>query len=64
MSTDVKSMYQESLRNTHAAEKQGLTQMETQVKGLDDFEKHPPVAPVFYAFRVMVGVGMAMLAVS
>jgi cytochrome d ubiquinol oxidase subunit I len=26
--------------------------------------EHPPVAPVFYAFRVMVGVGMLMLAVS
>lgn len=25
---------------------------------------HPPVAPVFFAFRVMVGVGVAMLAVS
>jgi cytochrome d ubiquinol oxidase subunit I len=25
---------------------------------------HPPVAPVFYAFRVMVGVGMLMLIVS
>ena len=32
-----------------------------EVKGLDAFEKHPPVAPVFYAFRVMVGLGMAML---
>jgi len=30
-----------------------------------EFEgKHPPVAPVFFAFRVMVGVGMLMLAVS
>jgi cytochrome bd ubiquinol oxidase subunit I len=40
------------------------------VPGLNDFVKpdgkveHPPVAPVFYAFRVMVGVGMLMLAVS
>jgi cytochrome d ubiquinol oxidase subunit I len=33
--------------------------------GLNEFEgQHPPVAPVFYAFRVMVGVGMLMLAVS
>jgi cytochrome d ubiquinol oxidase subunit I len=32
------------------------------VPGLNDFVgKHPPVAPVFYAFRVMVGVGMAMI---
>ena len=40
------------------------------VPGLNDFVTadgdvlHPPVAPVFYAFRVMVGVGMAMLALS
>jgi cytochrome d ubiquinol oxidase subunit I len=32
------------------------------VPGLDQFEgKHPPVAPVFYAFRVMVGTGMLMI---
>jgi cytochrome d ubiquinol oxidase subunit I len=35
-----------------------------EVKGLDAFEKHPPVAPVFFAFRVMVGVGALMLLVS
>lgn len=36
-----------------------------EVKGLNEFEgKHPPVAPVFWAFRIMVGVGMLMLAVS
>jgi cytochrome d ubiquinol oxidase subunit I len=40
------------------------------VPGLDDYVSatgevlHPPVAPVFYAFRVMVGVGLLMLAVS
>jgi cytochrome d ubiquinol oxidase subunit I len=35
------------------------------VPGLNEFEgKHPPVAPVFYAFRVMVGIGMLMLLVS
>lgn len=40
------------------------------VPGLDDFVAadgtplHPPVAPVFYAFRVMVGMGLLMLAVS
>ena len=33
------------------------------VRGLDSFEgAHPPVAPVFFGFRVMVGVGMLMLA--
>ena len=36
-----------------------------EVKGIDAFgDKHPPVAPVFYAFRIMVGVGVLMLAVS
>ncbi len=36
-----------------------------EVKGIDAFgENHPPVAPVFFAFRVMVGTGMVMLAVS
>jgi cytochrome d ubiquinol oxidase subunit I len=35
------------------------------VKGLDAFAgEHPPVAPVFFAFRIMVGVGLLMLAVS
>ncbi len=32
------------------------------VPGLDDFRgKHPPVAPVFFAFRVMVGTGVLMI---
>ncbi|WP_370260900.1 cytochrome ubiquinol oxidase subunit I [Limnobacter sp.] len=36
-----------------------------EVKGLNEFlNLHPPVAPVFYSFRVMVGVGMLMLLVS
>ncbi|OYT93601.1 MAG: cytochrome ubiquinol oxidase subunit I [Burkholderiales bacterium PBB3] len=36
-----------------------------EIKGIKDFgEQHPPVAPVFWAFRIMVGVGMLMLAVS
>jgi cytochrome d ubiquinol oxidase subunit I len=35
------------------------------VPGLNDFKgAHPPVAPVFFSFRVMVGIGMLMLAVS
>ncbi|BAU94054.1 transmembrane cytochrome bd-II oxidase subunit I (plasmid) [Methylorubrum populi] len=35
------------------------------VPGLNDFKgKHPPVAPVFWSFRVMVGVGMLMLVLS
>ena len=36
-----------------------------EVRGIKSFgEQHPPVAPVFWAFRVMVGVGLLMLAVS
>ena len=39
--------------------------LEGEVKGLDEFAgEHPPVAPVFFAFRVMVGMGMLMLLVS
>jgi cytochrome d ubiquinol oxidase subunit I len=35
------------------------------LKGINEFEgNHPPVAPVFYAFRIMVGTGFLMLAVS
>lgn len=34
-----------------------------EIRGLNEFEgKHPPVKPVFYAFRLMVGLGMLMLA--
>ncbi len=36
-----------------------------EVKGLNEFgDKIPPVAPVFFAFRVMVGVGVLMLLFS
>lgn len=35
------------------------------VPGLNDFAgKHPPVAPVFWGFRIMVGIGVLMLLVS
>jgi cytochrome d ubiquinol oxidase subunit I len=35
------------------------------VKGLDDFRgAHPPVAPVFFSFRAMVGIGVLMLVTS
>ncbi|NML46290.1 cytochrome ubiquinol oxidase subunit I [Ramlibacter sp. G-1-2-2] len=35
------------------------------LKGLDQFpDAHPPVLPVFWGFRVMVGMGLLMLAVS
>ena len=40
-----------------------------EIKGLDDFKgaqgwEHPPVAPLFFGFRAMVGIGMLMLAFS
>jgi len=36
-----------------------------EIKGLNDFrDKHPPALPLFLAFRVMVGVGLLMLATS
>ncbi len=36
-----------------------------EIQGLDDFpDAHPPVKPVFFAFRVMVGMGLLMLATS
>lgn len=38
---------------------------EGEIRGLNDFENnHPPVAPVFYGFRIMVGIGLLMIAVS
>jgi cytochrome d ubiquinol oxidase subunit I len=36
-----------------------------ELRGLDEFGgEHPPVAPVFFSFRVMLATGAAMLAVS
>jgi cytochrome d ubiquinol oxidase subunit I len=35
-----------------------------EIKGVNEFEHHPPVAPVFFSFRIMVGMGLLMLAVS
>ncbi|PZN34318.1 MAG: cytochrome ubiquinol oxidase subunit I [Proteobacteria bacterium] len=38
---------------------------EGEVRGLNDFRgEHPPVAPVFFAFRIMVGIGVLMLVFS
>ena len=34
------------------------------LRGLEEFAQHPPVLPVFVSFRVMVGVGVAMLVVG
>jgi cytochrome d ubiquinol oxidase subunit I len=36
-----------------------------EVRGLGDFgDRHPPVSPVFWSFRVMVGTGVLMLMLS
>lgn len=36
-----------------------------EVRGLNEFpDAHPPVAPVFWSFRVMVGMGLLMILVS
>jgi cytochrome d ubiquinol oxidase subunit I len=38
---------------------------DAEIKGLNEFAPdHPPVTPVFFAFRIMVGIGMLMLVVS
>jgi cytochrome d ubiquinol oxidase subunit I len=39
--------------------------IDAELKGLNEFPNaHPPVAPVFWGFRIMVGIGLLMLAVS
>jgi cytochrome d ubiquinol oxidase subunit I len=39
--------------------------LDGEIRGLDEFRgQHPPVLPVFWAFRVMVGMGVLMLLVS
>lgn len=36
-----------------------------ELKGIEDFDgNHPPVAPVFWSFRLMVGIGVLMLLIS
>ncbi|UOO76086.1 cytochrome ubiquinol oxidase subunit I [Neisseria sp. Dent CA1/247] len=52
----VKVPYLGSLILTHS--------IDGEIKGLSEFEHKPPVAPVFFAFRIMVGIGMLMLLVS
>nr|AHG53026.1 COG1271 Cytochrome bd-type quinol oxidase, subunit 1 [uncultured bacterium B3TF_MPn1] len=35
--------------------------LDGEIKGLNEFKgEHPPVAPVFFSFRIMVGIGMLM----
>ena len=39
--------------------------VEGELKGLNEFQgEHPPVKPLFYGFRLMVGVGLLMLIIS
>lgn len=53
----VKIPYATSLILTHS--------VDGEVQGLNEFEgRHPPVAIVFWSFRVMLGMGMLMLLVS
>ena len=40
MATDHKALYATALRNTHALESQGLQQMESQVKGLENYPEY------------------------
>ncbi|QPF73045.1 cytochrome ubiquinol oxidase subunit I [Roseateles sp. DAIF2] len=40
-------------------------ELDGEIRGLDEFKgEHPPVAPLFFGFRIMVGVGMLMLGFS
>lgn len=40
-------------------------ELDGEVKGISEFEGvHPPVAPVFFSFRIMLAVGMSMLVIS
>ncbi len=62
---------EETRRNDYALEIPKLASLilthdaDGEVKGLNDFApNHPPVAPVFWGFRIMIGTGLLMLAVS
>jgi len=40
-------------------------ELDGEIRGMNDFrDRHPPPLPLFFAFRVMVGMGMLMLATS
>jgi len=40
-------------------------ELDGEIKGLNDFiGDHPPVAPVFFSFRIMIGIGVMMLMLS
>jgi cytochrome d ubiquinol oxidase subunit I len=54
---EIKIPYAASLILTH--------NMNGEIKGLNEFRgEHPPVKPLFYGFRLMVGIGMLMIAVA
>jgi cytochrome d ubiquinol oxidase subunit I len=62
---------EETRRNDYALEVPKLASLvlrhdpEAEVQGLNAFAPdHPPVAPVFFAFRAMVGVGVLMIALA
>jgi len=40
-------------------------ELDGEIRGLNDFiGEHPPVAPVFFSFRIMIGLGLLMLMLS
>ncbi|MEM1113998.1 MAG: cytochrome ubiquinol oxidase subunit I [Pseudomonadota bacterium] len=53
-----------ALKIPHAASLILTHDLNGEVRGLNDFETHPPVAPVFFSFRVMLAMGGLMLLVS
>ena len=56
-SFEIKIPYAASLILTH--------DINGEIKGLNEFKgEHPPVKPLFYGFRLMVGIGMLMIAVA
>ncbi|HEX4986540.1 MAG TPA: cytochrome ubiquinol oxidase subunit I [Burkholderiales bacterium] len=62
---------QKERRNDYAVGVPGMASfilthdVQGELKGLNEFrDRHPPVAQVFWSFRVMVGVGVLMLLVS
>ncbi|MGH8688645.1 MAG: cytochrome ubiquinol oxidase subunit I [Burkholderiales bacterium] len=60
-----------SERNDYAVELPGMASLilrhdiDAELQGLDAFEPNtPPVAPLFFGFRLMVGIGLLMLALA
>ncbi|HLX80882.1 MAG TPA: cytochrome ubiquinol oxidase subunit I [Burkholderiales bacterium] len=57
-------------RNDYSVEVPGLASLilrhdpNAEVKGMDIYTEHAPVAPVFFAFRAMVGLGVLMIGIS